>query len=95
MWYENPYWVKLILVFIHLVSFILSLVWYLKFHIFYHMTVTLQKAGHTCNPLKFWNIEGTKSPMITLNAIRVPRRRPIILKQERESNHLTKNNKLK
>lgn len=33
--------------------------------------------------------------MITLNAIRVPRRRPIILKQERESNHLTKNNKLK
>ena len=33
----------------------------------------------TSTPLKLWNIEGTKSPIITLNAIRLPIKRPIIL----------------
>lgn len=33
----------------------------------------------TSTPLKLWNIEGSKSPIITLNAIRLPIKRPIIL----------------
>ena len=44
--------------------------------------ILIKKTPITCTPLKFWNIEGTKSPIITLNAIRVPIRRPMMLEKK-------------